>query len=203
MKPTIPNAGTVDSVFRALARRLKQVRKEINTQATRKMKAGDYGLAQRWIDVGRSVADFGERGEAFRQEWKQLTRAVHVANASVGVQTPPRAVRKGSSTTPAWKFCTAALEALVSRGGSASQEEVLLDLERSMASDLTEKDRQYKPPRNAPLWHGAVKKAYKQCQREGWTEKRTGGEWKITPRGRAVLARESEGEPGTLLAPKT
>ncbi|MCI0622672.1 MAG: winged helix-turn-helix domain-containing protein [Acidobacteria bacterium] len=203
MRPSIPNTGAVDSTFRTLEKRLKRARKKINTQAAREMKGGDYGSAQKWMDIGRSVADFAGRVEAFAQEWKRLTKATRIANAATEERTPPKvAIRTRSTRTPAWKFCTAALQILVSRGGSASHEEVIAGLEQPMASVLTEKDRESKSPRNPPRWHGAVKKAYKQCQREGWIEKRTDGVWKITPKGRGVPSQESEGATGAFVTPQ-
>jgi len=194
VKHNIPKSGTVDSVFRTLEKRLKNVRKKINGQAARQMKGGDYSSAQRWMEIGRSVSDFAERVEAFGNEWKRLTKATRIANAETAGQAPPRiAIRARSVKTPAWKFCTPALELLSSKGGSLNHQEVLLGLEQSMSSTLTDKDRESKSPRNAPRWHGAIKKAYKECQREGWIEKRTEGAWKITPKGRAVVAQD----PGT------
>ncbi len=189
MKLTIPNSGTIDSVFRTLEKRLKKIRKKINAQAARQMKGEDYGFAQKWMETGRSVADFAKRVEAFGQEWRRLTKATRIANVAAGEQGAPKvAIRTRSTKTPAWKFCTPALEFLVSRGGSASHEQVLSGLEQSMLSALTEKDRKPKPPLNAPRWHGAIKKANRLCQREGWIEKRADGVWKITPKGRAVLS---------------
>jgi hypothetical protein len=192
VKLSIPNSTTVDSAFRTVEKRLKQVTKKINAQAAREMKGGEYSSAQKWMDIGRSVADFAERVDAFGQEWKQLARASRIANSGADKLGPVK-VTSGSARgkTPAWKFCTPALQALVSMAGSARHEEVLQELERSMTSILTEKDKQSKSPGSAPLWHLAVKKAYKQCQREGWIEKRSGSAWKITPQGRAVLDQKS------------
>lgn len=203
MKLSIPSSSTVDSAFRTLERRLRQVRKKINAQAAREMKDGDYAPAQKWMAIGSSVADFAGRVEAFGQEWKRLAKATRIASAAAEGQAPPKVASSIRSTkTPAWKFCTPALEALVARGGSASHEEVLSDLERSMTSVLTEKDCESKSPGHSPLWRGAVKKAYKQCQREGWIEKRSGSVWKITPKGRAVLDQKSERGPGAPLTPQ-
>jgi hypothetical protein len=191
VKLSIPNSTTVDSAFRSVEKRLKQVRKKINTQAAREMKGGDYSSAQKWMDIGRSVADFAERVDAFGQEWKRLARATRIANSGADKLGHVK-VTSGKGKTPAWKFCTPALQALVSMGGSAKHEEVLRELERLITSVLTEKDKQSKSPGSAPLWHLAVKKAYKQCQREGWIEKRSGTVWKITPQGRAILTQGSE-----------
>lgn len=188
MRPSIPNSAVVDSAFHTLEKRLKRARKKINAQAAREMKSGNYGSAQKWMDVGRSVADFAERVDVFGQEWKRLAKATRIANATSEGNGPPKA-RTGtrSPKTPAWKFCTPALEFLASKGGTASHEEVISGLEQSMGATLTEKDRESKAPRNPPRWHGAVKKAYKHCQREGWIEKRTDGVWKITSKGRGVV----------------
>lgn len=193
MKLNIPKSGTVDSVFRTLEKRLKNVCKRINAQAARQMKEGDYSSAQKWMEVGSSVSDFAGRVEAFGNEWKRLTKATRIANAETVGQDPPRtATRARSIKTPAWKFCTPALELLGSKGGSLSHQEVLLGLEQSISSTLTYKDRESKSPRSAPRWHGAIKRAYKQCQREGWIEKRRDGAWRITEKGRAVIAQDSQ-----------
>lgn len=196
MRPTVPNSGTVDAAFRALEKRLTPVRKKINSQAAQRMRCGDYDLAQKWMDVGSSVIDFAERTNAFKQEWKQLTRAVRIANSVKEETTAKTTIKARSSNTPAWKFCTPALEVTASRGGIASHDDVVQDLEKSMALELTKKDRESKPPQSMPLWHVTVRKAYRQCQREGWIEKRAGGVWKITPKGRGVLA-QSERQDGS------
>jgi len=201
VKLSIPNSTTVDLAFRTVKKRLKQVRKKINAQAAKEMKGGDYSSAQKWMDIGRSVADFAERVDAFGQEWKRLTKATRVANSAAGKQIPASvASGSGAKKTPAWKFCTPALQAILSMGGSARQEDLLQELERSMMSVLTEKDLQSKSPGSAPVWHIAVKRAYKQCQREGWIEKGTAGIWKITPKGRAVLD-DAKGRTGATLTP--
>ncbi len=36
-------------------------------------------------------------------------------------------------------------------------------------------------------WHLALDKAYRRCQRQGWIEKRTDGQWCITAKVRVVL----------------
>jgi hypothetical protein len=82
VKLSIPNSTTVDSAFRTVEKRLKQVRKKINTQAAKEMKGGDYGSAQKWMDIGRSVTDFAERVDAFGQEWKRLSKATHSSEIS-------------------------------------------------------------------------------------------------------------------------
>ena len=200
MKLSIPNSNTVDSAFRTIEKRLRQVRKKINAQAARQMKGGDYSSAQEWMDVGRSVADFVERLDAFGQEWKRLAKATRIAN-SANKEAPVKVTfGKGKNKTPAWKFCIPALRALVSMGGSARHEQVLQEVERSINSVLTEKDFQPKSPGGTPGWHGSVKKAHKQCQREGWIEKGNFGVWKITPKGRDVLE-DASGRTASILAP--
>ncbi len=203
MKLSIPNSSSVDSGFRTVEKRLKQARKKINAQAAREMKGGDYGAAQKWMDIARSVTDFSERVDAFGQEWKRLVKATRIANTGAVKQASTKVTPgRGKSKTPTWKFCTPALQAILSIGGDAKHEEVLQELEQSMTSVLTEKDRQSKSPGGAPLWHMAVKKAYRQCQREGWIEKRSGGVWKITPKGRALLDQKSKGETGAPVTPQ-
>jgi hypothetical protein len=201
VKLNIPNSGTVDSAFRTLRKRLKNVRKKINIQAAHQMKGGDYSSAQKWMEVGSSITDFAARVEAFGEEWKTLTRATRIANASASERVQGNTgIKFGSAKkTPAWKFCTPALELLISTSGSMNHEQVLVGLEQSMSSILTNKDRESKTPRNPPRWQGAVKKAHKHCQREGWIEKRADGIWKITPKGRAVLAKDSKHVPEDTL----
>ena len=203
MKFSIPNAAAVNSAFRTVEKRLEQVRKKINGQAARQMKGGEYSSTQKWIDIGRSVADFADRVDAFGQEWKRLAKAAQIVNRVVEKQVPVKVTAgRESSKTPAWKFCTPALQAILSIGGDARHEEVLQELERSMISVLVDKDYQSKGPGGAPLWHTAVKRAYRQCQREGWIEKRSGGVWKITPKGQAILNQKSEGETGAPVTPQ-
>ena len=195
MKLSIPNAAAVDSAFRTVEKRLRQVRRKINAQAARQMKGGDYSSTQKWMEIGRAVGDYADRVDAFGQEWKRLSKATRIANTITEKHAPVKGTSgRVRSKTPAWKFCTPALQAVLSMGGDAKNEDVLQKMEQSMTSALTDKDHQSKSPGGAPLWHMAVKKAYKQCQREGWIEKRSGNVWKITPKGRAILDQKSVGE---------
>ena len=145
------------------------------------------------MEIGRSVSDFAQRVEAFANEWKRLAKATRIANAETAGEAPSRiSIKTPPTKTPAWKFCTPALELLNSKGGSLNHQDVLLGLEQSMSSILTNKDREPKSPRNAPRWHGAIKKAYKQSLLEGWIEKRSDGASKITPKGRSMLTPDSK-----------
>jgi DNA-binding transcriptional regulator YhcF (GntR family) len=162
------------------------------------------GWIEKRSDIGRSVADFSDRVDAFGQEWKRLAKAAQIANSVAKKQVPVKVTSgRGKSKTPAWKFCTPALQAILSIGGDAKHEAVLHELESSMMSVLVDKDYQAKGPGGVPLWHTAVKRAYRQCQREGWIEKRSGGVWRITPKGRAILNQKSEGETGAPVTPQT
>lgn len=153
------------------------------------MKAGEYELAQSWIDVGKAVADFEERASTFAQEWKRLVKATRIAARA---QTSTASVRTGGTTssakTPSWKFCSPALKVLMQKGGTATLNEILTGLDESLSQILTESDRKIANPRGMPRWHVAVQRAYRQCQKEGWIErqKRRDGTWKITSKGRAV-----------------
>ena len=186
MKLGVPNSATVDSAFRSVEKRLNTVRKKINSTAAKAMKSGNYGVAQKLMENGRAVAEFTDRVEAFVQEWKRLVKTTRLTDKSAEPTTLKVTLRK-PSRTPLWKFCIPALDFVVSRGGSATHDEVITGLEESMGSFLTPKDREPKSPRNPPRWYGTVKKAYKHCQREGWIDKRTDGVWKITAKGREAL----------------
>jgi len=56
---------------------------------------------------------------------------------------------------------------LASRGGQATFEDVLVDLEATLGDALTESDRKTLPRRGIPRWHAAVASAYRHGIREG------------------------------------
>ena len=189
MPPSIPNSHTVDSGFQRVVKRLSTLRKRINASAAKEMKADHYEAAQKWMEMGRSVADFAERLEAFAGEWKRLVKATRiVAGAHAGKEHSKLAATVAVKRTPVWKYCEPALRALAARGGAASLAELLEDLGRDFAQTLTDFDRATSSSRGIPRWHKAVKQAYRHCQREGWIEKRHDEIWKITPKGAAVAA---------------
>lgn len=189
MRPCIPNPAVVGSSFRALAGRLGKVRKKINAEAAKEMKAGQYEAAQRWIEVGRSLADFAQRVDAFAQEWKTLVRTTRIAAHSDGSRRAVSSTKgSGPKRTPAWKFCKPALRALVAHGGRATMDEVTTDLATDLAPSLAESDLQVVPAKGMARWQIALAQAYRQCQREGWIEKRRDALWKITATGKGVAA---------------
>lgn len=189
MRPSIPKPDVVGSSFRALAGRLGKVRKKINAEAAKEMKAGQYEAAQKWMEVGRSLADFAQRVDAFAQEWKTLVRTTRLAARANEPPRPGNGVKtSGPKRTPAWKFCKPALKALVAHGGRATMDELAADLATNLAPTLGEPDLQVVPAKGMPRWQIALAQAYRQCQREGWIEKRRDGLWKITAAGKEVAA---------------
>jgi hypothetical protein len=153
------------------------------------MKADHYEAAQKWMEMGRSVADFAERLETFAEEWKRLVKATRiVARAQMGKEPSRLTATVAAKRTPVWKYCEPALRALAARGGATPLADLLDDLSRDFAQTLTDFDRATSSSRGLPRWHKAVKQAYRHCQREGWIEKRHDEIWKITPKGAAVAA---------------
>jgi hypothetical protein len=193
LPPSIPNSHSVESDFQRVLKRLGTVRKRINASAAKEMKADHYDLAQKWMEMGRSLADFAERLEAFVAEWRRLVKATRiVASVHGGKETNKLAAITTAKRTPVWKYCEPALRALTARGGSASLSELLDDLSRDFASTLTEFDRSTSSSRGVPRWHQAIRQAYRHCQREGWIEGRRDGIWKITSKGAAVAAEKEK-----------
>lgn len=189
MPPSIPNSHSVDTAFRRVVKRLGTLRRRINASAAKEMKADHYDAAQKWMEMGRSVADFAERLEAFFAEWKRLVKATRiVAGADRAKESSKLSVTTEGKRTPVWKYCEPALRVLAARGGAASLAELVEDLSRDFAPTLTDFDRTTSSSRGVPRWHKAVKQAYRHCQREGWIAKRHDGIWKITPKGEAVAA---------------
>jgi len=193
MPPCIPRSGVVNSAFRILKNRLSSVQNGINAAAAREMKTGKYDNAQEWIGVGRSVAEFAERVEAFAQEWKRLAKTAHLVPRAPKLPPAEKGTGKANNTrTPAWKFCEPALKILAGKGGTATSNEILTDLGQLLTGRLTEADQALKD--GIPRWHNDIKRAYRQCQREGWIEKdkHREGIWKITSKGRAISEAKSQ-----------
>ncbi len=78
MRPAIPSSQAVDSALQTVAKRLGSARKKINVLAAKEMKADQYESAQKWMEMGRSVADFARRFEAFSKEWKRVVKATRI-----------------------------------------------------------------------------------------------------------------------------
>lgn len=189
MRPAIPNSSSVDSAFRSLAKRLESVRKKINAEAAGQMKADKYEAAKEWMEIGRSVADFTERVDAFTQEWKRLVKATRIAaGANTKANLNKLARSEKSNRTPPSKFCVPLLKALAARGGTANLEELIADLERSHELSLSESDRMVHSSSGAQRWHATVKRACRMGKREGWLEKHRDGIWEITAKGRAIAS---------------
>jgi hypothetical protein len=189
VRPNIPRSGVVNSAFRLLQSRLDGVQKGINAAAAREMKAGKYDDAQQWMGVGRSVAEFAQRVEAFEQEWKRLVKTARlVVRPPKGPLVDTGTPHADSTRTPAWKFCEPALKMLAGRGGTATLDEILSDLQPFLAGRLTDSDQALVGKDGVPRWQHDVQRAYRQCQREGWIEKekRRDGMWRITAKGRAI-----------------
>lgn len=193
MPPSVPNSHSIDSAFRQVVKRLGTARKRINVSAARELKADHYEAAEKWMDMGRSVADFADRLDAFVAEWRRLVKATRIAaGAHEGKGTGSVTAIPIGRRTPLWKYCEPALKSLAARGGSASLAELVEDLSRDFAATLTDFDRASLSSREGPRWHKAVKQAYRHCQRQGWIERRRDGIWKITPAGAAVAAHKED-----------
>lgn len=151
------------------------------------MKAEEYDAARKWMDIGQMVGEFSARVDVFAKEWEQLLDSARAAVGEGSGGDSERPGKRGSKRTPAWKFRGPALQALLNRGGTASHTDIVSDLRDSMASGFTETDQAVMPARGTPLWHDAVRRVYRQCQREGWIERRRDDVWKLTSKGRSSL----------------
>jgi hypothetical protein len=180
----------VNSTFRTLGKRLDAVRKKINSKASKRMKAEEYDAARKWMDIGQMVGEFSARVDVFATEWEHLLDSARAAVGEGSGGDSERPGKRSSKRTPSWKFRGPALKALLNRGGSASHSDIISDLKDSMASGLTETDQAVITARGIPLWHDAVHRVYRQCQREGWIEKRRDDVWKLTAKGGSSLANE-------------
>ena len=188
MRPSIPNSKAVESAFRTLEKKIATSRKKINIAAAKATKADDYEIAKEWMAVGSSLGDFAARVTAFSTEWKRVVRAAKITSrADRPVGTASKATTR-SKQTPVWKFCTPALKAILSRGGTAEMSQVLADLQANLATDLTDRDTSIDVTRGTPKWHRTVRRAYRQSQREGWIEKRRDGIWKLTAKGKITAS---------------
>src|SRR5437867_8416066 len=169
MRESIPKAKVIDGSFRVLAKRLSSVQRSINTEAARCLRAGEYDAVQRWMEVGKTVADFAGRLDAFGQEWKRLVKATRLA--AFRKSLTPTTIRASSTrkkATPASRFYEPAMKALASSGGEAISEQLLQNLEAGLAADLSEADLKTLPRRGIPVWHRTIESVYRDCVREGW-----------------------------------
>ena len=187
MRESIPKAKVIEGGFRALGKRLGSVRRSINAQAARCMRAGEYDAVQRWMEVGKNVADFAHRLDAFGQEWKRLVKATRIAAGKKDAATTMKSSSSRRQATPALRFYEPAIEALAARGGEGTSDQLAQDLEPSFGSELTEADLKTLPRRGAPRWRRTLDKARRDCIREGWIESRRDGVWKLTDKGKQMV----------------
>jgi hypothetical protein len=104
VRSAIPSSQTVNSALRQVAKRLSSVRKRINSSAAKEMKADHYEAAQKWMEMGSSVADFAQRLEAFAEEWKRLVKATRiVASVHAGNESARPAVTPATKRIPEQK----------------------------------------------------------------------------------------------------
>jgi hypothetical protein len=184
---SVPNASAISSSFRKLLKRLDGTRKKINSAAASESKTGDYDAAKEWMEVGRVVSDFRDRAEAFNKEWKALVKGIRASGKRKKSTADFAACKQTNHKRPfVWRFYKPLLGFLAGRGGTASSEELISDLEQNLGDQLTERDRVVSSKTGLPKWHTGIRKVYKQCQREGWIERRRDGVWKITAKGRVI-----------------
>ncbi|MBI1798638.1 MAG: hypothetical protein HYR73_03005 [Candidatus Eisenbacteria bacterium] len=189
MREAVPKPKIIEAGFRVLAKRLARVQRSINSEAARSMRAGQYEAVQRWMEVGKNVSDFAGRLDAFAEEWKRLVKATRIAGAKKpGPSSERSAAASRKKATPASRFYEPAIRALAGRGGEATPEQLIQDLETSVGAELNDADRKTAPRRGLPRWHATLGRAYRDSVREGWLEKRRDGVWKITEKGKQVAA---------------
>ncbi len=187
MRESIPNAKRIDTAFRTLAKRFEGVQRSINASAARSMRAGEYDIVRRWMDIGKNVEDFAGRVDAFAEEWKRLVKATRIAAA--GKAKPPSTIRvvpSRSKATPASRFYEPAMKAIANRGGEATSEQLLQELEKSLSTELSDADRKILSRRGIPKWQATVRSVYRDCIREGWIDNRADKVWKLTEKGRQL-----------------
>ena len=114
------------------------------------MKADRYAVAQKWMEMGRSVTDFAQRLDAFGEEWKRLVRAARMVARAHGENEAGKVARATTRRTPVWRFYEPALRALAARGCAASLAELVEDLGRDASMTLTDFDRGISSAGRAP-----------------------------------------------------
>jgi hypothetical protein len=184
---SVPNASAVSTSFRKLLKRLDGTRKKINGTVASESKSGDYDAAKEWMEVGRVVSDFRDRAEALHKEWKTLVKGIRASGKQNPINVHSPSSKKGSHKRPfVWRFYKPLLGLLAGRGGNASTEELISELEQGFRDQLTERDLSVSQKTGRPKWQAGIKKVYRQCQREGWIERRRDGLWRITAKGKAI-----------------
>jgi hypothetical protein len=169
--------------------------KRVNHAAAAETKSGDYASAQKWMEIGRSLAEFSSRAGAYAEEWKRLVRATRLAageNEPGGAATDSgKQAPHGARHTPAWRFYTPLLKALAARSAPMSSADVIATIEPVVTSQLNEHDLRVGRGEVVPRWHRTVIRMRRQCQREGWIDKGKGDTWMITEKGRQIAAKDS------------
>jgi Mrr restriction endonuclease-like protein len=187
MRESVPKAKVIEAGFRVLGRRFGNVRRSISAQAARCMRAGEYDAVQRWMEVGKSVADFADRLDAFGQEWKRLVKATRIAAGKKGGARTVKFSSPRKKATPPSRFYEPAIKALAARGGEATSDQLAQDLEPSFSSELNEADLKTLPRRGVPRWWRTLDGARRDCIREGWIERCRDGIWKLTDEGKQMV----------------
>src|SRR5437870_4503573 len=129
MATSIRYANQVEGAFKQLLKRFETAQKRINSSAAKRMKSGDYEAATEWMEVGRAFDAFSKKILAFRGEWQALVASSQqtlekAEGAAAEARSKPRQARVRTT-----QLYIPALKALAKRGGVASSDEIVSDLQ--------------------------------------------------------------------------
>jgi hypothetical protein len=186
MATSIRYAHQVEGAFKQLLKRFETAQKKINSSAAKRMKSGDYEAATEWMEVGRAFDAFSKKIVAVRVEWQELVASSQqtlekAEGAAADARSKPRQIRIRTN-----HLYSPALSALVKRGGVASSEDIMSDLQAHILTTFPDSDLATNT--SSPMWPRLVRKTYKHFQSQSWIERRKDGQWRVTEKGKSATA---------------
>ncbi len=186
MATSIRYANQVEGAFKQLLNRFETAQKKINSSAAKRMKSGDYEAATEWMEVGRTFDAFSKKILGLRGEWQELVASSQqtlekAEGAATESRNKPRQTR-----VLATQLYVPALSALAKRGGAASSDEMISDLQTFVLNAFP--DSELATNSSSPMWPKIVRKTYKHFQNQNWIERHKDGQWRMTEKGKSATS---------------
>jgi restriction system protein len=191
----------VSSKFEILLASLGNIITELNQEGARQFSKADHRNARLFLEKAEAATQLLKKLKELQEEWHVLESRI-TRDGPKGEKSPElRQSRQDflDGYTPQEKFRFPILRALVDLGGSANTEVVRKEVEKLMASVLTESDKRPLPSTpGIPAWHKSTKNARRMLVDQGMMAPFTKvGLWEITDAGRqALLSGKPLGRPG-------
>ena len=186
----------VSSAFEILLEEIETAIEELNQEGARQFSLSDHKKARLLLEKAEAAILFRGKIKDLQIEWRTL-------ETQIGSKTPTEKKRSNTKRksklkrglrTPEEEFKTPILESLIHLGGTASMTDVIIQVEKMMASRLNDYDKQ--PLLSAPSfprWRNTVQWARNALVKDGlMANDSPKGIWAITDAGRKAVKEEKK-----------